>query len=656
MAITDNMVINQTLTIKNLAKVSKELLFMLFLLALVLVLKPVKANAATLDVVAGSSAISADGSCQLEEALQNINNGARTHADCVETGAYGTDDTINLPAGTITGPGSGLQSIYGPSLKVIGEGRDKSIIENGRFYLSGSGLATSAALFKDFKMVGGDAGIAISGYNNAEVNNVEIDLASEGTNAISTGNTNLSIKDSYLHNGFDILDGSGYPAQLVNFTSDNDVSQSNLTVDGVTFSQAGTGLHLDAGSGLFNAVVKNSTFSNLKGDGNFENASAQGILVTTDGVATGNYSTINNTFSNIANIIPGSIASAAIKEYPRSDGTINHTAQNDIYAVGDGSSAVNYAQYDGSNLGTFNTTSNGGNLSSDNSFGSELDHATDQNNVTTLASFLGVLGDNGGKVPTLALLEDSPAIDAGTDASSAGVTTDARGISRPQGTSYDSGAYELEQSTPDPDPQTPDNGDPETPKNIASLTSPSSSTPQFSNRPITITTPTGTELTQSKTVTSDSLGTNDQGYKYPLGLVDFTFNTTQTDNQVTLTFITDLKPNQVKPRKYNPDTKAYTDIKDYTLTETTKDGKPALVLTYTITDNGDLDTNKTTGVIADPVGLAVTDDLYGKLANTGQNMLLATLAGTTITLTAIATLYINKLRAKSPKVKHYFSI
>ena len=148
----------------------------------------------------------------------------------------------------------------------------------------------------------------------------------------------------------------------------------------------------------------------------------------------------------------------------------------------------------------------------------------------------------------------------------------------------------------------------------------------------------------------------DNDHQYPLGLVNFNFTTNQTDNQVTLTFITDLKPNQVKPRKYNPNTKAYTDIKDYTLTESTVDGKHALVLTYTITDNGDLDLDKTTGVISDPVGLAMTNDTYGKLANTGQNILLTALAGTTITLTAIATLYINKLRAKSPKVKHYFSI
>ena len=163
MAITDNMVINQTLTIKNLAKVSKELLFMLFLLALVLVLKPVKADAATLDVVAGSSAINADGSCQLEEALQNINDGASTNTDCVNTGAaYGTNDTINLPEGTITGPGSSLPGLYDKSIKVIGYGRDKSVIEDGLFELSGSGL--SSALFKDFKMTGEHAGMFIGDY------------------------------------------------------------------------------------------------------------------------------------------------------------------------------------------------------------------------------------------------------------------------------------------------------------------------------------------------------------------------------------------------------------------------------------------------------------------------------------------------------------
>ena len=136
-----------------------------------------------------------------------------------------------------------------------------------------------------------------------------------------------------------------------------------------------------------------------------------------------------------------------------------------------------------------------------------------------------------------------------------------------------------------------------------------------------------------------------------LGLVNFTFNTSQTDNQVTLTFITDLKPNQVKPRKYNPDSKAYTDLTNYTLTETTVDGKHALVLTYTITDNGDLDTNKTTGIISDPVGLAMSNSTYDQLANTGQESLVAGLvAGLTMIAGSIA-LITTRLK---DKVKYSF--
>jgi len=50
------------------------------------------------------------------------------------------------------------------------------------------------------------------------------------------------------------------------------------------------------------------------------------------------------------------------------------------------------------------------------------------------------LGDYGGPTQTMALLPGSPAIDAGSDV--AGVTTDQRGISRPQGSTPDIGAFE----------------------------------------------------------------------------------------------------------------------------------------------------------------------------------------------------------------------
>src|SRR5205823_1158570 len=58
---------------------------------------------------------------------------------------------------------------------------------------------------------------------------------------------------------------------------------------------------------------------------------------------------------------------------------------------------------------------------------------------------LGPLGDNGGPVLTEALLAGSPAIDAGSPGGgNSCVTTDARGIARPQGPRCDIGAFELQ--------------------------------------------------------------------------------------------------------------------------------------------------------------------------------------------------------------------
>jgi hypothetical protein len=54
---------------------------------------------------------------------------------------------------------------------------------------------------------------------------------------------------------------------------------------------------------------------------------------------------------------------------------------------------------------------------------------------------LGPLQDNGGLTFTHALVPGSPAIDAGDDA--ACLATDQRGVTRPQGTACDIGAYEL---------------------------------------------------------------------------------------------------------------------------------------------------------------------------------------------------------------------
>ncbi|QQS27014.1 leucine-rich repeat protein [bacterium] len=158
--------------------------------------------------------------------------------------------------------------------------------------------------------------------------------------------------------------------------------------------------------------------------------------------------------------------------------------------------------------------------------------------------------------------------------------------------------------------------------NTSQLTTPTSPIANFSLKPVSLTTPTGTTINSSSTVPESSLVAQDNNNQYPLGLVNFSFTTNQSSNQVVLNFETNLKPNQVTPRKYNSNTNTYNNLPtsaNPTITETTIDGKHHLTLTYTIIDNGELDLDPTTGIIKDPVGLAVTNSTYDQLASTGEN-------------------------------------
>lgn len=139
------------------------------------------------------------------------------------------------------------------------------------------------------------------------------------------------------------------------------------------------------------------------------------------------------------------------------------------------------------------------------------------------------------------------------------------------------------------------------------------------SKSILLESPEDTTLTCSSALKESTNTKQDTNYSYPLGLVDFCFDTTTQSNQVSLTFVTDLKSNQVVARKYNSTNSTYFDIPNATITETTLDGKHALKLTYNIEDNGILDLDPATGSIKDPVGLAVLaseDDL----ASTGQSI------------------------------------
>jgi hypothetical protein len=93
-------------------------------------------------------------------------------------------------------------------------------------------------------------------------------------------------------------------------------------------------------------------------------------------------------------------------------------------------------------------TSNGYNIESPgNTCG--FDQLTDLVNVTTEQLALGPLQDNGGPTETHALGAGSVAIDAipeadCVDADGEALTTDQRGVTRPQGDACDVGAVEME--------------------------------------------------------------------------------------------------------------------------------------------------------------------------------------------------------------------
>ncbi len=101
--------------------------------------------------------------------------------------------------------------------------------------------------------------------------------------------------------------------------------------------------------------------------------------------------------------------------------------------------ANSIVQFNGVSNCTFNNSGNfvssGGNIDSGATCG--FTQPTDQQNTNPLVA---PVANNGGAVQTAALMGGSPAIDAGVNAECP--STDARGISRPQGPRCDSGAYE----------------------------------------------------------------------------------------------------------------------------------------------------------------------------------------------------------------------
>ena len=358
----------------------------------------------------GDNTTAGDGKCTLREAINNANtNSDTTSGDCAA--GSGADTITFSVSGTIF-----LQST------LPGINSDMTI----------DGLGQSVTISGDSDQNGvGDVHIFDSGSVTWNLKNLTITkgfIPNNGTNgrggAIATNNTNLNVyRVTFIGNNADhggsCCGGGGaifWFGQTVNIDQSSFISNDGrfggaidggvgtLNITNSTFTQNTA----EAGGAITIADSTNATASNSTFYGNSVGSGSGGAITIGQGGST--FTFINATISHNT----GGQGSGIFNL-----NTLNVT--NSIVASNSGSSDI-------VNFGSFN---NGGH----NIIGS--DPGLDPNG----------LQNNGGPTKTVALEQNSAALDAADDAVCAAAPVnnlDQRGITRPQGAHCDIGAYEAE--------------------------------------------------------------------------------------------------------------------------------------------------------------------------------------------------------------------
>jgi hypothetical protein len=257
------------------------------------------AQAATITVTANAPDVlnGANASCSLREAITNINNAALTYADCANTGdAYGTSDTINLPAGTytnlilgadefvnatgsldiltsvtITGAGAGSTTINGWAIDralYIGSGITVSI--SGVTITNGSSLATGSGFYN-------------LGTTTLTSSIITGNFSSNVAGGIENNTGSLTITDSTV-SGNSALNNAG---GILN--TGGTVTITNSTVSGNTALNNGGGIYNNGGTvAITNNSFINGNTATWHGGGIYNWA---GTVTATDSTISGNTAT-----------------------------------------------------------------------------------------------------------------------------------------------------------------------------------------------------------------------------------------------------------------------------------------------------------------------------------------------------------------------------
>jgi|SRR5579871_4962325 len=361
----------------------------------------------------------------------------------------------------IAGPGTSMLFIHGgnvynsPSL----DSPIFSIAAGATVSLSGMTLQNGSAFgpVQENGGIRGGQGGSIRNLGNLALNNVAItsSYASLGGAIYSAGTLNITnsvLTNNTAEQGGAIFNGgpmtlnntvvSGSTAHSAGAIFNGGPARINASVISGSSAQYGGGGIMNLGSRA-NLIISQSTVSGSVYGGLYSESPATIIDSTFSGNSTsagggaifsiGPLTVSNSTFAGNSASVAGAIGSYLAST----------TLKNNIFSNNAGG---NCAIQLGGSLG--------GNLSDDTSCTGLLNRSGDMNSTAAGLDPAG-LQNNGGPTPTIALLPSSPAIDAVpagscTDAAGTPVTTDQRGVSRPQGRACDIGAFELARPTGGP--------------------------------------------------------------------------------------------------------------------------------------------------------------------------------------------------------------
>ncbi|MGN6217230.1 MAG: choice-of-anchor Q domain-containing protein [Solirubrobacterales bacterium] len=341
--------------------------------------------------------------------------------DALLAAAESTDpeSLVILPAGNYT-VSEGPLRVGGNSIAIRGEGARATVVDAHQ---------TSRVFELDAEKVAME-GLTVTG-GSTEIGSGEETLPGDGGGIVVVESEELTLNAINVFGNRASQNGGGIAAPPENsVTIATNLSIANSTIAG-NHVTGGTGEGLGGGIyALGSLSLVNSTVSGNSAEGPTGTSQGGGIVVGPDGV---NLEATKVTLLNATiagnSVGTGGVGGGLAVYNPAMGLEPSFTVRNTIVA----GNTVGGTEAD---CGAASLATSDHNISGDASC-----MFTDPSSKQNANPQLGALQNNGGETDTMALLEGSPAVDAGSNEGCP--ATDQRGVTRPQGSACDVGAFEL---------------------------------------------------------------------------------------------------------------------------------------------------------------------------------------------------------------------